>query len=414
MQKFAISLRSLAHSARRHRFSAFDINRLYQTMVRGPVIRVARELLRSRPTLKRVLREGDTWITRQRHSLAVDFPILIQAEPKQLTVAITANCNLRCVGCRYGRDFMFGQQLPLPLVVDLLHDAKDAGFQNVRLYGGEPLLHRDLPRMVHIASDLGLKPAITTNGLLLGAKIHELYDAGLRTLTIGFYGTGGAYDRYVQRSSSYDKLERSVAGVRDRYGLDVQMQINFLLAKPSCNLIFLKEALDFAKRYRTRVQIDIVHYSLPYFSEGVDRELQFTAADREPLEEIVRELLKFKENHPELYPEPVASIRSIPDWAVKGPDMRVPCTAYRMIWVGADGTVQLCYVTFKLGNLHETRLRDMLFSKEHKEACRHAFGLKCPNCHCERDSRIQTHAASQRLYSRSSAPSPIHPLGSSR
>jgi molybdenum cofactor biosynthesis enzyme MoaA len=404
MQNFAVSLRSLEHGTRAHRFSAFDINRWYQMIVRGPVIRVIRQLLRNRPTVKRALREGDTWITRQRHSLAVGFPILIQPAPKLLTVAITANCNLRCVGCRYGRDFMFGQQLPLHLVVDLLHDAKEAGFQDVRLYGGEPLLHRDLPQIIHVARGLGLNPVITTNGLLLGAKIDELYDAGLRALTIGFYGAGGTYYRYVQRSGSYDKLERSVAGVRERFGMDVQMQINFLLAKPSCKLISLKEALNFAKRYRTRFQVDIVHYSLPYFSEGVDRELQFTAADQEPLEAIVRELLKFKEDYPELYPEPVASIRSISDWAVKGPDMRVPCTAYRLIWVGADGTVQLCYVTFKLGNLHQTRLRDMLFSKEHKEACRHAFGLKCPNCHCERDSRIQTHAASQRLYSRSSTP----------
>ena len=189
-----------------------------------------------------------------------------------------------------------------------------------------------------------------------------------------------------------------MARVRERYGMDVQMQINYLLARPSCTVRSLSEALDFAKRYRTRLQVDIVHYSLPYFTEGVDRELQFTSTDRGPLEQIVRELLKFKEDHPELYPEPIPSIRSIPDWAVKGPDMHVPCTAYRLIWVGADGTVQLCYVTFKLGSLHQTRLRDMLFAREHKAACRDAFALKCPNCHCERDSRIQTDSASQRRY----------------
>ena len=293
---------------------------------------------------------------------------------------------------------MPGQQLPFQVVADLLHDAKDAGFQTVRLYGGEPLLHKDLGRMVRLASRLGVNPVITTNGLLLGAKIDELYDAGLRALTIGYYGAGRAYDAYVQRSGSSDKLVRSVASVRDRYGMNIQMQINFLLSKQSCNLTSLRQALGFAKQYRTRFQADIVHYSLPYFSEGIDRELQFTAADRGPLEEIVQELLQFKSEFPDLYPEPVASIRSIGDWATRGAGMRVPCTAYRMIWVGADGTVQLCYVTFKLGNLHRTRLRDMLFTGEHKEACRDAFALRCPNCHCERDSRIQTHEASQRIY----------------
>ena len=179
---------------------------------------------------------------------------------------------------------------------------------------------------------------------------------------------------------------------------NIRMQINFLLSKKSCNLNSLKQALGFAKRYWTRFQTDIVHYSLPYFSEGIDRELQFTASDRDSLDEIVLELLRFKAEFPELYEEPVPSIRSIADWAVRGPEMRVPCTAYRLIWVGADGTVQLCYVTFKLGNLHRTRLRDMLFTGEHHQACRDAFALRCPNCHCERDSRIQTHEASQLAY----------------
>jgi cyclic pyranopterin phosphate synthase len=70
-----------------------------------------------------------------------------------------------------------------------------------------------------------------------------------------------------------------------------------------------------------------------------------------------------------------------------------------MIWVGADGTVQLCYVTFKLGNLHEKRLTEMLFTPEHTQASRDAFVLNCPNCHCQRYERIETDKASRRLYS---------------
>jgi cyclic pyranopterin phosphate synthase len=113
----------------------------------------------------------------------------------------------------------------------------------------------------------------------------------------------------------------------------------------------------------------------------------------------VQELLDFQQRRPDLYTEPAASIRSIPDWALKGPGMRVPCTAYRMIWVGADGTVQLCYVTFKLGNLYQQRLRDMLFTPDHNRAARDAFALNCPNCHCQRYERIQTDKASLKLYS---------------
>ena len=70
--------------------------------------------------------------------------------------------------------------------------------------------------------------------------------------------------------------------------------------------------------------------------------------------------------------------------------MKVPCERYRLLWVGADGTVQLCYVTFKLGDLHEKRLAEMLFTAVHEQAfSRDAFSLKCPNCHCSYHNRIE-------------------------
>ena len=37
--------------------------------------------------------------------------------------------------------------------------------------------------------------------------------------------------------------------------------------------------------------------------------------------------------------QPPLSVLPIPDWLLLGPEMRVPCTAYEMAWVGADGTV---------------------------------------------------------------------------
>lgn len=286
----------------------------------------------------------------------------------------------------------------MSIIKPLLEDASEAGVRTVRLYGGEPLLHKDLPEIIRIAKGLQLNPYVTTNAILLGEKIDVLFEAGLRTATVGFYGDGASYDDYVQRSGSYDRLDRSIATVRHRYGNEVKLQINFLLCRPSCTRDSVRSALEFAERYETKLQVDLVHYSLPYFTEGPDHELQFTPADRDRLDSVVEELLNFRRRRPDLYTEAEASIRSIPDWALKGPAMRVPCTAYRILWVGADGTVQLCYVTFKLGDLYQQRLRDMLFTKEHKQAARDAFLLNCPNCHCQRFERIETHKASLKMY----------------
>ena len=352
-------------------------------------VRALRPIFKNRPALKQTAANVDAAVSRWHHSAASYFPSLIRPQPRLLTVAITAQCNLRCIGCRYGRDFMVGSQLSFPMVKDLLHDAREVGFERVRLYGGEPLLHKDLPRMVETAASLQLNPCITTNGIRLGEKISDLYDAGLRAITMGFYGLEEQYNSYVQHKNSFASLEKSIAAVRDRYGMDVFLQINFLLAKPFCNLKTLQQAWRFAEKYQTGFQVDLVHYSLPYFTEGAERELQFTAADRTDLEAFTEELVRMKESRPELFAETVPSIRSIPDWALKGAGMHVPCTAYRLVWVGANGAVQLCYVTFPLGNLHEKRFKDMMFTHEHRQAARNAFLLNCPHCHCERDLRIR-------------------------
>lgn len=293
---------------------------------------------------------------------------------------------------------MTGHQLSLETMRELLQDAKEAGISLVRLYGGEPLLHPDLAAIVRCATELELNVYITTNGILLKQKIDELYAAGLRNITIGFYGTGAEYEKYVQVPDRFRYLEEGLETVRARYGNAISIQMNFLIMRPSCNVDAVQAAWQFAKRYDMSFRTDLIHYSLPYFMEGLDNKLQFTEEDRPAMEEVVRALAAHKQEDPARFTESMMSIQSIPDWLLKGPSMRVPCDAYHLIWVGADGTVQLCYVTFKLGNLHEHRLRDLLFTRAHREAARNAFLLRCPNCHCERDSRIQKHSASRKIY----------------
>jgi len=109
-------------------------------------------------------------------------------------------------------------------------------------------------------------------------------------------------------------------------------------------------------------------------------------------------LVRLKHAYPERLSDSIIGLRSIPDWLLKGPQMRVPCNVRNLLWVGADGTVQMCYVTFRLGNLHERRLADMLFSPAHRCAARDAFALNCPNCHCERDRRVEQHLPSRWRY----------------
>ncbi|SBT04715.1 Radical SAM domain protein [Candidatus Accumulibacter aalborgensis] len=354
--------------------------------------------LREHPEIRDGAAKVETWMRQQEHTAARFVPGMIRPRPYLVMIAITGYCNLRCQGCRYGRDFMPGTQLSWDLVKGVLDDVKAAGIYKVRLYGGEPLLHPDLARMVAYCRELGLVPGITTNAVALSSQIDELYRAGLRDISIGFYGRGSEYDEYTERPGRSRKMEDSIAAVRGKYGDQVHMQINWLLRRQTCDLRSLHEAFDFAQKYGTTLQIDLVHYSLPYFTEGPDRFLQFRPEDRPAIDLVVAELLRLKANNPQMIRHTPEAIRAMPDWLLLGPAMKVPCTAREMLWVGPDGSVQLCYVTFKLGNLHERRLSEMLYTAEHKDAARRAFALDCPNCHCSAGDRIMRDAASRRKY----------------
>ena len=366
------------------------------------VIRFLHPLLKRYPKVRNVLREADRALRRLKHSTATFLPVLIRPQPRHLTIAVTAACNLRCKGCGYGRDYMVREQLPLETALEVLDDARKAGVNRVRFYGGEPLLHPDLPRMMEHSTNLGMDTYVNTNGLLLEHKIDDLVAAGMQWLTVGFYGVDEKYDGYTQRPGRYERLVKSLDYVRERYGDALEMQLNWLLMRPTCTLEALDEAWRFAERYAMFFQVNLISYSLPFFNDGPDGELPFTPGDRPAAEAVGAALLDLKDQNPDRFPQSRPMIRAIPDLLMEGPAARIPCNAYDILWIGADGTVQICDTAFELGNVKERRLRDILFGEAHRRACRDAFKLKCPNCTCKLDSRILGHGPSLRRYGGSS------------
>lgn len=364
----------------------------------GAAIRTVRPLLEKAPIVKQTVKSATAAASRSRHDMAQIFPALIRPRPRQLTFSLTSNCNLRCVGCLYGRDYKSGTQLSDDHVLQALVDAREAGVDTVRFYGGEPLLHRGLPRFIARSRELGIRPYVTTNGTLLKLRGEEIYEAGLRSVTIGFYGVGSAYDSYTQREGHFRRLSESLAHMRDRYGNEIELQLNYVLMKPSCDLESLRRGLEFAERFGMFVHFDLVSYSLPFFNNDPSLNLQFDETDRATIDEVVGAILEAKAKRPERFTSSTEMIRSLPDWLIRRDGMRVPCDAYEMIWIGPDGTVQLCDTTFELGNLNLAPLSEMLFTRTHTQACRDAFALKCPNCFCRIEGRMKRHGATLRQY----------------
>ena len=108
---------------------------------------------------------------------------------RNLRLSVSDRCNLRCSYCMPEEDYVW---LPRE---DILHFGEtahlvdvfaDLGVDKVRLTGGEPLLRKELYRLVTmLAGNARLKDlALTTNGVLLAEQAAPLRGAGLGRVTV--------------------------------------------------------------------------------------------------------------------------------------------------------------------------------------------------------------------------------------
>lgn len=110
---------------------------------------------------------------------------------RDLRVSVTDRCNFRCRYCmpreRFGKEHNFlpkSEILSYEEIQKFVLACKPLGLRKVRITGGEPLLRKDLPKLVRYISDLGLEVALTTNGSFLKREVARLVEAGLDRVTI--------------------------------------------------------------------------------------------------------------------------------------------------------------------------------------------------------------------------------------
>jgi cyclic pyranopterin phosphate synthase len=116
---------------------------------------------------------------------------------RDLRISVTDRCNFRCVYCMpsdvFGKDHVFLPHSALLSFEEITRIARvfvEHGVSKIRLTGGEPLLRKNLEKLIEMLSALKtasgetLDLTLTTNGSLLAKKAQALKDAGLKRLTV--------------------------------------------------------------------------------------------------------------------------------------------------------------------------------------------------------------------------------------
>lgn len=112
---------------------------------------------------------------------------------RDLRISVIDRCNFRCTYCmpkeRYDENYEFlarDEYLSYPEIERLVCLFSRAGINKVRLTGGEPLLRKNLNRLIRRIRNIeGIDDiAMTTNGYLLKDQAEDLKEAGLDRVTV--------------------------------------------------------------------------------------------------------------------------------------------------------------------------------------------------------------------------------------
>jgi len=146
-----------------------------------------------------------------------EFSLPFLSAPTSVDVFITSRCNLKCVHCFANGDMRLSNELSAGDLESIFNQLERMGVFEVRITGGEPLLHHEIEKVILTLRQRRFRKVILTNGTLLDETIVKLLNESKVIPTISlddsnaqgfdlFRGVKGAFNRTI---AALELLQRS-------------------------------------------------------------------------------------------------------------------------------------------------------------------------------------------------------------
>jgi cyclic pyranopterin phosphate synthase len=149
--------------------------------------------------------------------------------------------------------------MSLATVKGILRVASLVGISHLKITGGEPLLRADLCEIVAFARSLKIGDiSLTTNGILLAKRAHQLRSAGLSRLNIGCDSLSSSIS-----GKNRDAILPGLVAARDAGFEDVKLNMVVLR---TVNDSEIDRMIDFAREHKVILQlIELIATSADYY-----------------------------------------------------------------------------------------------------------------------------------------------------
>jgi radical SAM protein with 4Fe4S-binding SPASM domain len=300
---------------------------------------------------------------------------VVRGRPYILFVDPTNVCNLRCPLCPTGTGDLgrAAGMLTYECFTEIIDRFAPYAYE-VNLYNwGEPLLNKDIFRMIEYAHDRNLMPAMSSNlNTVRASDVENLARSSLEYLTVSLDGTtpdvyahyrrGGKFESVIENLQRLLELRRSLK----RKTPFIEWQ--FIVMKHNVH------QLDEARRLAKAIGVDLLRF--------IPVGLPFEAKERAKLQQ---------EWYPELG-DPSERNAGFQYQFLQTPERSACFYLYRSITVNPDGRVSPCCIVYGEKNDFGHSLTqgvDELWNNEHYQSARALFSKKgtptvdtiCDRCH---------------------------------
>ena len=197
-----------------------------------------------------------------------------------LRVSVTDRCDLRCVYCMKEKMTFLPKNeiLTLEEIERLCDNFIDMGVNKIRLTGGEPLVRKDIIKLI---KQLNLKKnktnlkeiTLTTNGTLLKKYAKDLKKNGIDRINVSLDTINKKKYNEITR---FGNLEKVIIGIKEAKKNNIDIKINTVVIKN-----FNEDELENLIFWANQLKIDLTFIEvMPMEETDTSRHLQFVSLDK--------------------------------------------------------------------------------------------------------------------------------------
>lgn len=130
-----------------------------------------------------------------------------------LRISLTERCNLRCFYCMPEEGVELSEKSNVLTHEEIIHLAKEfvkLGVNKIRLTGGEPLIKKNIEKIIKELTDLPIQLGITTNGILLDKYLELFKECGVNDINISLDTLDKEKFNHMTRRDYFDRVMSNI------------------------------------------------------------------------------------------------------------------------------------------------------------------------------------------------------------